>query len=57
MNLKLKEMCIEMQLDYFEPTPEINKWTMLDRKGLHINTSGQDIIAWEICKCCVKYLY
>jgi hypothetical protein len=54
VNLKLNEMCKDMQLDYFEPG--INKWTMLDKRGLHLNMSGQDTIAREIFKYCVKYL-
>ena len=54
MNIQLKELCKINEIDFIEIA--INKVSMLDRGGLHLNFSGQDKVARSIFKHSVSYL-
>jgi len=54
MNIQLKELCVQNSIEFLEIG--IVKEKMLDRKGLHLNFSGQDTVARCIFKHCLKNL-
>ena len=54
MNIQLKELCVQNSIEFLEI--RIVKEKMLDRKGLHLNFSGQDTVARCIFKHCLKFL-
>ena len=54
MNIQLKELCVQNSIEFLEVG--IVKEKMLDRKGLHLNFSGQDTVARCIFKHCLKLL-
>ncbi len=54
MNIQLKELCKKNGVDFLEIA--VDKESMLDRRGLHLNFSGQDKVARSIFKHSVSYL-
>ena len=54
MNIQLKELCKKNRVDFLEIA--VDKESMLDRRGLHLNFSGQDKVARSIFKHSVSYL-
>jgi GDSL-like Lipase/Acylhydrolase family len=54
VNMDLAELCSENGIEYVDV--EIDKARMLDRKGLHLNYRGQDVVAQKIFKHCQKFL-
>jgi GDSL-like Lipase/Acylhydrolase family len=54
VNMDLAELCSENGIEYVDV--EIDKARMLDRKGLHLNYRGQDVVAQQVFKHCQKFL-
>ncbi len=54
MNIQLKELCMKNEIEFLEIA--VDKGSMLDRGGLHLNFSGQDKVARSIFKHSVSYL-
>ena len=50
MNIQLNELCMKNDIDFLEIV--IDKDTMVDRRGLHLNFTGQDKVARSIFKQC-----
>ena len=54
MNIQLKELCMKSGIDFLDIA--VDKESMLDRRGLHLNFSGQDKVARSIFKHSVSSL-
>ena len=54
MNIQLKELCEKNEIEFLEVA--VDRDSMLDSRGLHLNFSGQDKVARSIFKHSVRYL-
>jgi len=54
MNIQLKELCEKNEIEFLEVA--VDKNSMLDSRGLHLNFSGQDKVARSIFKHSVRCL-
>jgi len=54
MNIKLKNLCQKNEIVFLEI--DIDKKSMLDRRGLYLNFRGQDRVARSIFKHSAQYL-
>ena len=54
MNIQLKELCMKSDIDFLEVV--IDRDAMLDRRGLHLNFTGQDKVIRSIFKHSVNFL-
>lgn len=54
LNQRIKKLCERKGAGFLEV--DIDKETMLDRKGVHLNYKGQERVARSIFKHCINYL-
>lgn len=54
LNQRIKKLCERKEAGFLEV--DIDRETMLDRRGLHLNHKGQERVARAIFKHCISYL-
>jgi GDSL-like Lipase/Acylhydrolase family len=54
VNMDLKELCVENDIEFVDI--DIDTRRMLDRKGLHLNYRGQEVVAKKIFTHCQQFL-
>lgn len=54
LNQRIKKLCERKGAGFLEV--DIDKETMLDKKGVHLNYKGQERVARAIFKHCISYL-
>jgi hypothetical protein len=54
INMRLRDLCKEYKFEFLDV--DINRNTMLDRKGLHLNNFGQDTVARAVFRHSKLYL-